>query len=97
LPLLGVGLKKGKKISVIPDSPNHPDQNRRLMELEMLRVLRRSARDEFSDLDFSMQARQLIDIHEIMGSTLQFVHLMEMGRFFKRMEGKNETTSFTAS
>lgn len=94
LPLLGVGLKKGKKILAIPD---RPDQNRKLMELEMLRVLRRSAREEFRDLDFSIQARQLVDIHEIMPSTLQFVHLMEMGRFFKRMEGKNETTSTTAS
>jgi CRISPR-associated protein Cmr2 len=96
LPLLGVGLKEGIKIRVIP---NNPEKNRKLMELEMARVLRRSAREECRDRDFSLQARQLIDIHEIMPSTLQFVHLMEMSRFFKRMEGEsqNETTSTTAS
>ncbi|KGP75446.1 hypothetical protein JT05_10510 [Desulfosporosinus sp. Tol-M] len=87
LPLLGVGLKEGKKIKVIPDNP---EQNRKLMELEMARVLRRSAREECRDLDLSQQARQLIYIHEIMPSTLQFVHLMEMCRFFKRREGKSQ-------
>lgn len=94
LPLLGAGLKKGKKITTIP---HQPEQNRKLMELEMARVLRRSAHEEFRDLDFSLQAKNLIDIHEIMPSTLQFVHLMEISRFFKRMEEKNETTSTTAS
>jgi len=85
LPLLGAALKRNKKISVFPDDPS---KNRRLLELEMTRVLRRSARDECHDLDFSLQAHQLIKIHELMSSTLQFVHLLEMSRFFKRMEGK---------
>jgi CRISPR-associated protein Cmr2 len=84
LPLLGVGLKQNMKISVLTDAA----QNRRLMEIEMLRVLKRSAWDECADIDFSTQAKHLIAIHEIMESTLQFVHLMEMSRFFRRMEGK---------
>lgn len=93
LPLLGAGLKQKQKISVFPVEPGSNNEinktkNYNLLVLEMSRVLRRSAREDCHNLDFLDQAKQLIDIHELMSSTLQFVHLMEMTRFFKRMEGK---------
>lgn len=82
LPLLGTDVKKGKKLAVMAD----PQENYELLCTEMCRLLKRSLKETNSDINISEQARLLIDMHAMMPSTLQFIHLLEMVRFFKRKE-----------
>lgn len=82
IPLLGVGIKKGDKLSVIPDE----SENCELLELEMRRLLKRSLKENAKDIYISKQAHLMIEVHELMPSTLQFIHLLQIIRFFKRME-----------
>ncbi|MDD4681206.1 MAG: hypothetical protein PHP79_10080, partial [Clostridia bacterium] len=84
MPLLGADFGKGKKLAVTADA----QENRELIYTEMRRLLQRSLKEGAGDINISEQAHLLIKIHEFMPSTLQFIHLLQIARFFKRKEEK---------
>jgi CRISPR-associated protein Cmr2 len=83
LPLLGADLKGQRKFKVLDE----PELNQKLLCSEMHRVLERSKKEDSRRQDLAKQAQIMIQLHELMPSGLQFIHLLEMARFFKRTGG----------
>lgn len=85
LPLLPANKLSTSKLKVF-DDPDRRELEEELFRVEIARLLRRSAEPTDEDMAFDARkwAEHLQAIHAILPSTLQFVHLLEMTRFFKR-------------
>lgn len=83
LPLLGADIKEQKKLNVIKDDK---EKNRDLLTSETARLLKRSQMEGGKPIESRYYAEILMDLHEALPSTLQFLHLLEMARFLKRKE-----------
>jgi CRISPR-associated protein Cmr2 len=80
LPLMGKNYNQ--KLTVIPHSP---DLNRQLLTAELERVINRSWKEDSGSAEKGKKlAEDLISLHGKMTSTLQFIHLLEIMRFFKK-------------
>ncbi|UNC93168.1 type III-B CRISPR-associated protein Cas10/Cmr2 [Candidatus Contubernalis alkaliaceticus] len=82
LPLLGSNVMK-KKIAVFSDEKN----NRELITIEIARLLKRSLKENSKQFDINDLASKLVMLYENMPSTLQFIHLLQIAKFFVRQEG----------
>ncbi len=89
LPLLGKN--HHHKLTVLPGDP---ELNNQLLTLELERVINRSWKEnQGSGAKGRQVAQELISLHSKMKSTLQFIHLLEMMRFFTKKEVKRDATA----
>lgn len=84
LPLLGGKYTETKKFSIFKEQ----DKNKTLLHTEFKRLLKRSLLEKKNEEKVDKIVNQLLTLHEVMNSSFQFIHLLEIIAFFKRMEKK---------
>ena len=83
LPVMNPSRLQREKLRIMANS----EMNRKLLTTELFRLLQRSSQEEkVSARDLKNMAEMLATLHEILPTSLQFIHLLETLRFFKREE-----------
>lgn len=75
-PLIGAELNR--KLSVFENA----EMNNALLQIEIYRLLQRAKNND--NVNVTELAETLVNLHEVMPNTLNFMHLLEIARFMKR-------------
>lgn len=90
MPLLG-SKPEARKLQIFPDDI---EQNHSLIHIELQRLLQRALKESDREIDAQELAQQFVDLHRVIPSTRQFIHLLEI---LRNVEVRTDVSHFAAT